>query len=389
MKAASRLSKMKKIKPKVLFVAHMDSHIANFHLPYLKWFQDHGYETHVVSNDAEVSRPILYCDVKHQLSFSRSPYSPKNIKVYKAFKKLIKENNFALVHAHTAMGGLIARLGLRKSKVPLFYTAHGFHFYKGGPLLSWLFYYPVEKYLSRFTDVLLTINKEDYLLAKTKFTKTNVALVDGVGIDFTKFNDEKSDLTFTHPLVKDEDFLLVSIGELNDNKNQMFVIKAVQKLLVTNRNIKYIMAGYGQNKEKYEQYIQEHNLENNIILTGFLPTLTPLLKRANVLVSASKREGQGLNVIEAMYMKVIPLVSNVRGHADLIEHNINGFLFDLTSVEDFLAKLAIVMQGGTDLLPMKENALKTALKYDIKRVLPQVTALYSPYLVKKEIQENE
>ena len=176
------------MKKKVLFVAHMDSHIANFHLPYLKWFQDHGYETHVASNSLEKTKEILYCDYKHQINFNRSPFSFSNLKVYKSFKKLIKQHDFELVHAHTPMGGLFARLGFRKTNVPVIYTAHGFHFVKGGSKLSWLIYYPIEKFLSRYTSEIITINEEDYEIASKKFSKRcKYSYVPGVGVDLSRY----------------------------------------------------------------------------------------------------------------------------------------------------------------------------------------------------------
>ena len=63
--------------------------------------------------------------------------------------------------------GVLARLAAKSLGIsPVIYTAHGFHFYKGAPIINWLLYYPVEKWLSRYTDALITINQEDYHRAK-------------------------------------------------------------------------------------------------------------------------------------------------------------------------------------------------------------------------------
>lgn len=100
--------------------------------------------------------------------FVRSPYSLKNIKAYQQLKKVMRDNSFLMVHCHTPMGSALARIAANSTQVPyVIYTAHGFHFYKGAPWRNWLFFYPIEKRLASYTDVLITINQEDYNQAKS------------------------------------------------------------------------------------------------------------------------------------------------------------------------------------------------------------------------------
>ena len=155
---------------KVLFVATVaKTHICVFHLRFLKMFKDWGYEVHVAARNDFVDAPcvIPHCDVFHDIPFERSPLKSENLKAYKQLKKIIDAEKFDLIHCHTPVGGVLARLAARKARkygTKVLYTAHGFHFYKGAPLKNWLLYYPVEKFCSRFTDVLITINKEDFVL---------------------------------------------------------------------------------------------------------------------------------------------------------------------------------------------------------------------------------
>ena len=173
---------------KVLFVANISKHILRFHLPYLKWFKEHGFETHVAAGGNE---EIPWCDVKHKVSIERSPFSLKNIRAHKELKKIIEANQFALVHGHTPMGGVLARtasVAARKNGTKVLYTAHGFHFYKGSPLANWLLYYPVEKYLASYADGIITINHEDYrLLSDKNFQVKDKFYINGVGVDPTRF----------------------------------------------------------------------------------------------------------------------------------------------------------------------------------------------------------
>ena len=140
---------------KVLFVAHVDSHIRHFHIPYLKYFKEKGYEVHVATSNDE-NEEFMYCDKKHIISMERNPLKINNLKAVGQMKKLFDEENFDLVHCHTPMGGVVTRLAAkkaRKSGMKVFYTAHGFHFYKGAPFKNWAIYYTIEKYLSQYTEM--------------------------------------------------------------------------------------------------------------------------------------------------------------------------------------------------------------------------------------------
>ena len=148
-------------KKKVLFVATVDSHIELFHLPYLKMFKDKGWEVHVATGEG---KQIKYCDKKIVLPMKRSPYNlVANLKAVRQLKKIIKEEGYDIIHCHTPVGSVVARLAAKKAKARrngtrVMYTAHGFHFYTGAPLLYWLLFYPVEWYLAKYTDTLILIN---------------------------------------------------------------------------------------------------------------------------------------------------------------------------------------------------------------------------------------
>ena len=170
---------------KVLFVATVDSHIELFHLPYLKMFKEYGYEVHVATN---TDNEIQYCDSKHKISVERNPLKFCNIKAIKQLTKIINEEHFDIIHCHTPMGSVVARIAARKARktgTRVIYTAHGFHFYKGAPLKNWILFYPVEKCLAKYTDTLITINKEDYNCAKKRFGRRclDIRYVPGVGVN--------------------------------------------------------------------------------------------------------------------------------------------------------------------------------------------------------------
>ena len=167
------------MRKKVLLTATVQSHICQFHKPLVEVLHAQGYEVHVAARNNLVEKNGLCLDFVekiYNIPFSRSPKSKDNLKAYLQLKKIIGENSYEIIHCNTPVGGIITRLAAlkaRKSGTKVLYTAHGFHFYKGAAKKNWLIYYPIEKIMARFCDILITITEEDYQLAKRKF-HTNI-----------------------------------------------------------------------------------------------------------------------------------------------------------------------------------------------------------------------
>jgi glycosyltransferase EpsD len=131
----------------------------------MRWFRQQGWQVDYASAGEEV---VDDCDNQYTIPIARSPFNLNNLGAYRELKTLLS-NDYDIIHCHTPMGACLARLAARKGRARVIYTAHGFHFFKGAPLLNWLVFYPIEKYLSKYTDCLVTINEEDYYLANKKF----------------------------------------------------------------------------------------------------------------------------------------------------------------------------------------------------------------------------
>ena len=307
-------------KKKVLFVATVDSHIELFHLPFLKYFKDNDFEVHVATNS---NKPIKYCDKKIQLPIARSPFKPSNLRAIKQLRKIIDREHYNIIHCHTPMGSVVARLAAknaRKSGTRVIYTAHGFHFYKGAPLLNWLLFYPVEKYLAKYTDTLITINQEDYTRAKKKFGKRchDIQYGPGVGVDPKKFETrlttkEKNALRSSLGL-KVDDVVLICIGRLDKNKNQGFLIKTLSQL---GKNYHLLLVGPDELNGKYQKLAKKLNLENRVHFLGFRSDIPELLQISNLAVSASKREGLPVNLIESAFASLPIVATDCRGNRDI------------------------------------------------------------------------
>ena len=369
---------------KVLFVANISKHILRFHLPYLKWFKEHGFETHVAAGGNE---EIPWCDVKHEVSIERSPFSLKNIRAHKELKKIIEANQFALVHGHTPMGGVLARtasVAARKNGTKVLYTAHGFHFYKGSPLANWLLYYPVEKYLASYADGIITINHEDYrLLSDKNFQVKDKFYINGVGVDPARFNpitpEIKSKLR-NELGYSDNQFVLVYVAEFIHRKNHRFVIDAAVELKSTIPDLKILFAGRGILLEEMKKYAQDKGVSEYIDFLGFRTDIEKVMAIADVGISASRQEGLGLNLVEEMFLGLPVVASQDRGHRELVVPGENGFLYEQNKQEEFVSYITQLYNDTEKRKAFGEKSKTFAEKFSLENSVNSMAKIYSHYL---------
>lgn len=307
---------------RVLFTATLvRGHIAKFHIPYLKWFKEQGWETWVAAkNDyPDGVCEIPWCDHFVNIDFARSPFSKQTFVAYRQLCDLFVRERFDIVHTHTPVGGVLTRLAARDARragAKVIYTAHGFHFYKGAPLANWLLWYPVERVMSRFADVLITINKEDYKRAK-HFAHCRVEYVPGVGVDLSKFMSAKGRDAQRQELgLAPSDFAVLAIGDLNDNKNHRILVEAIAGLPV---HVKLFIAGEGPLRDELRVLASRLGVANRVSLLGFRRDVAELLNACDLFCLPSKREGLPVSLIEAMAAGTLCLASDVRGSSDLLE----------------------------------------------------------------------
>lgn len=345
---------------KVLIVTSVASMVDQFLLPSMLLLQDMGYKVDVACNFEkgntcnaerveELKKKLDDCGISfYQIDFARNVFQlAQNKLAYGQLRSVITANDYKLIHCHSPIGGLLGRLAARSARkkgTRVFYTAHGFHFYKGAPLKNWLFYYPVEKVCSYFTDVLITINQEDYALAKKKMKAKKVAYVPGVGIDLDKFQNVQVDRAAKRKEigVPEDAFLLFSVGELNENKNHQVIIKAMAKL--NNPNVHYAIAGVGDKKDYLLKLADELGVSEQLHLLGYRKDIPELNHCADVFCFPSFREGLSVSLMEAMASRLPCVVSRTRGNVDLIDEN-GGIVFEVHDEEACISAISSVIKS--------------------------------------------
>jgi len=322
---------------RILFISN-HAGFSKFNVPYMKWFKEQGWTVDNISPGIEIKD---YVDNQYDIAITRKPVSLKNILAYRNVKRIILENNYTIIHCHTPVGGVFGRLcsiKARKNGTSVIYTAHGFHFYKGSSLLSWIIYYNIEKILAQYTDCIVTINEEDFSLAKRQFPTNNVSKINGIGVNLQKFkssinNEKRAELRKNYGF-KNDDFILIYVAQFVPRKNHSFLIIQLPLLLQKISSLKILFVGNGYLMEKCKSLIRKQALENQVFFLGYRTDVENLYSLSDVLVSVSKQEGMPQNLVEGMACGLPLVCSKIRGHVDIIKSSINGFLFQLENSDE-------------------------------------------------------
>lgn len=372
---------------KILFFATIHKHFLAFHIPYIRWFKEHGYEVHVAANGME-GITIPYADKQFEICVERNPFRWANVKACSQLKELIEKEHYDLITCHTAMGGVVARLSAisarKKWGLKLLYTAHGFHFFKGAPKKYWLMYYPIEKFLSRYTDAIITINQEDYeMVLSHGFKNKNTFIIPGIGINTDRLfvaNKEQMIALRKEYGYQEDDFLLIYIAEYIPRKNHQFLIDALPGLQKNIPNVRYLFAGRGRDMEKTIAYAKQKGIADRIDFLGFRTDIGKLIALSNVGVSASRQEGLPMNLSEEMFAGKPVVAPDIRGHQDIVKNGVNGFLFTQDNQQEFIDAITYLYHHPVEREQMGINACQTIQKFKLDNALKEMVNIYKQFL---------
>lgn len=372
---------------KILFISNISNRITTFVTASISAAHDLKMEFYQAANWNGAQKDQIEKDEEKfgikiiNLPISRNPFAKSNLSAYKQLVEFIKQEKIDYIHCNTPTGGILGRLAEKKCKVKkVIYQAHGFHFYKGAPKKNWLVYYPVEKWLAKYTDALITINKEDFELASKKFRLRNngkVYYVAGVGIDSKqylsdgKLRDEKrAELN-----LKASDIALISMGDLIERKNYDTAVRAVAE--TKNKNIHYFICGKGPEEGKLKNLCASLGVENQVHFLGFRSDIKELLNASDIFLFTTKQEGLPRSMMEAMASGLPCIASKIRGNTDLLENTDGGYLCESTDYEDFAEKINIFANDKN----LRENAGKSNLitiqKFSTDTVSKDLKEIYS------------
>jgi glycosyltransferase involved in cell wall biosynthesis len=377
--------------PKALIVATVSGFLPQFESNNVKILQEYGYEVHFAAN---FDVPIYDMDTGilrehgihlHPIGIERSPTKLlQNARVIRQVRQLIDTEGIDLVHCHTPLGGVVARLAahLSRRKPLVIYTAHGFHFYRGAPLFNWLCYYPAERFLARFTDCIITINREDWKRSKKFHLKPGGRCyqIPGVGIHLTRFHpDGRRCASIRKQLhIPEEGFHIVNAAELNENKNQSVIIQAIAML--RDPDIYCSICGKGLAGENLQEQIAACGLEKQVKLLGYRKDMENILPGADCFAFPSYREGLGMAALEALACEVPVIAAENRGTREYMIDGLNGYICDPDDAASFAAAIRRMKEGPARRARMGESGRRTAVKFSISETDQVMRKIYQEML---------
>lgn len=365
---------------KRVLITCTDSMMKQFLEPHVLHLVENGFDVEIACSEvlgrmSEIRKDLEKHVRIHRLSMRRSPLSRDNLKGYQEVKRIIDNGRFDLIWTNEPVMGVLTRLAARKARkagAKVLYMAHGFHFYQGAPKKNWLVYYPVEKWMTRYTDKLITINEEDYRFAKQHFS-CPVYHIHGVGADSTKFHPiSKEEQAYLRKKLGYDGHIILNVGELNPNKNQKTAILAVKEVLKQYPDTILLIAGKGEERDTLEKLVAEHGLREKVVFLGYKTNLEQFAQICDVLISCSYREGLPLNILEAMLCGKPVVASDNRGHRELVHDGINGYLVEADDIGAYVQYICQILEEGKD---YSEQTVRSAQMYTDVHVMKELAAI--------------
>lgn len=305
-----------------------------------------------------------------------------NIFQIPVLNKFLKREKFDIVHVHTETGGFMLRLSCliqSKCNTKFVYTPHGMSFWKGSSLKSQLVYRPLERWICSAMDMNLGMNMEEVENLK-RWNKRTAHYVHGVGLNVARMQNparSREQMREEFGLTESDKFI-ASIGELDDNKNHITVIKALATL--GRKDFKYVVCGVGPNKDMLLAEAEHMGLKENVILAGYRSDIPDVLNAADIFVFPSFHEGMPVSALEAMACGLPIICSEIRGNVDIIREGDNGYLFQPSDVETLARKLEYLLDDAEQRKIMGLKNKENVKDFSLESVTEELKRIYKSVL---------
>lgn len=348
------------------------------------------YEIHVIHSNRRIDANFIKAkqSLKGQVNFYevedlvRKISIVKDIKSYNKIKNIVKQIKPGIIHCHSSKAGVIGRLVAKRLKVNrCYYTPHGYaiantNFSNKKRSL----YKFIESFLAKyFTTMTVHVScGENQLAVDHKIVENNKSVVIYNGISKTsKLTKSKQMLKQEIGLSKD-DVIIGYVARIDQGKNPYEFINIAKQVLSKNMNVKFIWIGEGVLKESVQGYIDNKGLEDEILLLGFKQKVDDYLNILDIYLTTSLYEGLPYTLVEASRAKLPIVASDVIGNNEVVESEVNGYLYNIGDVKEAARKLELLIKDEKLRRKLGQEGHKLFLEnYTIKKMIKAHEALYS------------
>lgn len=365
--------------PKVLFTASTYSHIAQFHLPYLQYFQERGWTVHAACGGSP--EPLAWADEVIHLPLKKTMGAPENLRAAALLRKKIIAEQYDFISTHTSLAAFFTRLAVKglRQRPAVANMVHGYLYDEQTPALRRTVLEAAERLTAPQTDLLLTMNQWDYEEANRRRLGRQVVHIPGIGVDFSRLEGQREDPQALRRAngISQGAFVLLYAAEFSKRKSQSVLIRAMTRLP---EDTVLVLAGDGALRNACMAQARELGVADRVAFPGHVRDMASWNALADVSVSASRSEGLPFNVMEAMYMGLPVAASRVKGHIDLIDEGETGLLFPYGDAEACASQIERLMASPELRQRLAGNARIRVAQYSLEQVKPAVLAQYGTLL---------
>ena len=315
----------------------------------------------------KVSQDIYYVPMTRDVSIV------KDIKAIINVKKILKNIHPNIVYCHSSKAGAIGRIALLLNrKIKVIYNAHGWYFNAEIPKVKKKIFAFIERMLAKKSNIIINISESELESALNyKIAKKEKMLIIKNCIDFEKY---KIDLKQARIIsrkqynIEDNEILIGTVGRIAEQKNPLLMYRAFKKINEKYPNTKLIYVGDGNLKEELLKNVQNDNLTDKVIITGWVEKTQNVIPAIDIAVLPSKWEGFGLVLIEYMLCDKAIVASATGGILDIIKDDENGLLFKNDDENSLYEKIELLIEKEEIGRKMIENNKSYRNIYEIEKL---------------------
>jgi glycosyltransferase involved in cell wall biosynthesis len=305
------------------------------------------------------------------------PHRRFEIKPFLKLLKWTKINNIMIVHSHGRGAGIYARLlKLFNKRLKVVHNFHGIHIENKGLALI------VARFLRILTNKFVLVSRSEQQIAM-KYglaSASNCVLIEnGIQIENGQYI-EKEELPVPDVFcerVPPDSFVIGMLSRFDIIKNIPYAIRNLSHYMKNHDDVFLIIGGDGEVRRAIEHTISEYNLQNKVILLGFIKDIKHFFSLIDIYLNTSHGEAFGFSTVEAMKYGVPVVASNVYGNSDVIEDNNTGLLFPLDKPVLLVEKINVLKDDKKTYDCLAKNAAESVKKrFDLNRTINETRELY-------------